>query len=183
MSFCAASCCTCSPRASSAFATLDSSPTGDVPLCCRFAPNCSARDHPRPNQKPPPPIQPARFGAAPSVGGRCWSSNDLPLPNSNSVLHPLSLEPPHETTTPSSRTRGPSPPAGVLRPACPQTSPPSPTSAKSPAPTPRKLQPNHSRLHSFQHDRGFRNSSTPLNTHKRLPTGGSLQTAVSDAPR
>src|SRR5271157_3802722 len=37
MSFCAASCCTCFPKASSAFATSAFSPTGGGPLSCHFA--------------------------------------------------------------------------------------------------------------------------------------------------
>src|SRR5271166_509147 len=54
MSSCAASCCTCCPKASSVFATLASSPTAGAPLCCHFAFNYSAQSsHRRPNQNPP----------------------------------------------------------------------------------------------------------------------------------
>src|ERR1700730_890942 len=81
MSSCAASCCICFPKASSAFVTLASSPTGGAPLSCRFAFNYSAPySHRRPNHKPP-------------------------LPRSNSVLLPLSPESPHDTTIPISLTR------------------------------------------------------------------------------
>src|ERR1035441_1509045 len=101
MSSCAASSCTCCPKASSASATLASSPTGGAPLSCRFACNSSAQyRHRRPNQKPPRSRNPAHFGSVPSVAAAWWSSRDLPRPSSNSVLHPFSSEPPHETTIP-----------------------------------------------------------------------------------
>src|ERR1019366_5399728 len=102
MSSCAASSCTCCPKASSASATLASSPTGGAPLSCRFACNSSAQyRHRRPNQKPPRSRNPAHFGSVPSVAAAWWSSRDLPRPSSNSVLHPFSSEPPHETTIPA----------------------------------------------------------------------------------
>ena len=41
----------------------------------------------------------------PKCGGPWWSSRDLPPPSSNSVLHPVSPEPPHETTIPISLPR------------------------------------------------------------------------------
>src|SRR5260370_8978337 len=123
MSSCDASSCICFPKASSAFATLASSPTGGAPLSCRFAFNYSTQySHRRPNQKPP------LVGSAPTVAERWWSSRDLPLPRSNSALHPLSTESPHDTTIPISLTRCLSPPVRVVPPFLPQTSYPFPTS-------------------------------------------------------
>src|ERR1700730_8143625 len=114
MSSCAASCCICFPKASSAFVTLASSPTGGAPLSCRFAFNYSEPySHRRPNQKLPLPRNRAHFGSVPNVAAAWWSSRDLRLPRSNSVLHPFSPEPPHETTIPSSLTRCASPPAAL----------------------------------------------------------------------
>src|ERR1019366_9120563 len=150
MSSCAASSCTCCPKASSASATLASSPTGGAPLSCRFACNSSAQyRHRRPNQKPPRSRNPAHFGSVPSVAAAWWSSRDLPRPNSNSVLHPFSSEPPHETTIPA-------PPLGAPHHFPPGCAPLAPALLIYP---------------------------TPLNLHKCFPTGGFLQTAVSDAPR
>src|ERR1700730_8628562 len=150
MSSCAASCCICFPKASSAFATLVSLPTAGAPPSCRFAFNYSEQySHRRPNQKPPLPRNRPHFGSVPNVADAWWSSRDLRLPKSNSVLHPFSPEPPHETTIPSSLTRCASPPAGVVRPSYPQTSCPFPTPAQSLAPTARKLQPNQSCLRFF----------------------------------
>jgi hypothetical protein len=87
-------------------------------------------------------------GSVPNVAAAWWSSRDLRLPRSNSFLHPLSPESPHETTIPISLTRCLSPPAGVVRPSCPQISYPFPISPQTLAPTPRKLQPNPFCLHS-----------------------------------
>ena len=170
------------PKASSAFATLASSPTGGAPLSCRFAFKYSTQySHRRPNQKPP------LVGSAPSVAEKWWSSRDLPLPRSNSGRHPLSPESPHDTTIPISLTRCLSPPTGVVRPSCPQISYPLPTSPQTLAPTPRKIQPNPSSLSSFFAPlpllEAFLLTPTPFNLHNCLPTGGFLQTAVSDAPR
>ena len=149
MSSCAASCCICFPKASSAFATLASSPTGGAPLSSRCVFNYSEPySHRRPNQKPPLPRNPAHFGSVPSVAERWRSSRDLPLPRSNSALHPLSTESPHDTTIPISLTQCLSPPVGVVRPFLPQTSYPFPTSPQTLAPTPLKLQPNPSYLPS-----------------------------------
>src|SRR6266568_5246647 len=97
MSSCAASCCICFPKASFAFATLASSPTGGAPLSSRSVFNYSEQySHRRPNQKPPLPRNRTHFGSVPNVAERWWSSRDLPLPNSNSVLHPFSPKPTHE---------------------------------------------------------------------------------------
>ena len=149
MNSCAASCCTCSPKASCASATSVSWPTGDAPLSCRFAFNYSELyTHRRPNQKPLLPMNRVHFGSVPNVAAAWWSSRDLPLPRSNSVLHPLSPESPHETTIPISLTWCLSPPASVVRPSCPQISYPFPISPQTLAPTPRKLQPNPFCSHS-----------------------------------
>jgi hypothetical protein len=149
MSSCAASYCICFPKASSAFATLASSPTAGAPLSCRFAFNYSEPySHRIPNQKPLLPRNRAHFGSVPNVAAAWWSSRDLRLPRSNSVLHPLSPESPHDTKIPISLTRCLSPPAGVVRPSCPQISYPFPISPQTLAPTQPKLQPNPSSLSS-----------------------------------
>src|ERR1700732_591784 len=141
MSSCGASCCMCFPKALSAFATLASLPTGGATLSCPFAFNYSEpHRHHSPNQKPPLPRNPAPFGSVPNVAAAWWSSRDLRLPRSNSVLRPLSPESPHDTTIPISLTRWLSPPAAaVLRPSCPPTSSPFQTSPPTLAPTPRKI--------------------------------------------
>ena len=76
---------------------------------------------------------------------------------------------------------------GVLRPSCPQISYPLPTSSQTLAPTPPKIQPNPSSLSSFFAPlpllEAFLLTPTPFHLHNCLPTGGFLQTAVSDAPR
>ena len=184
MSSCAASSYTCFPKASSAFATSDSSPTGDAPLSCRFASNYSAQyRRPRPNHKPPRSSQRARFGSVPNVAAPWWSSRDLPLPSSNSVLHPFSPELPHETKIPSSLHRCASPPPGVVRPSCRQTGCPFPNSAQCLALATPKLRPNPSSFCFFQLHYLFP-QLLPLQQHHSICImGGSLQTAVSDAPR
>ncbi len=105
MSSCAASSCMSFPKALSAFATLASSPTGGAPPSCRFAFNYSEfYSHRRLNQKPLLPGNQVHFGFVPNVAAAWWSSRDLPLPRSNSVLRPLSPEPPHETNFPKPQT-------------------------------------------------------------------------------
>src|SRR6266849_7691778 len=122
MSSCVASCCICFPKASSAFATLVSLPTGGAPPSCRFAFNYSEQyTHRRPTQKPLLPRNRAHSGSVPNAAAAWWSSTDLRLPRSNSVLHPLSPESQHETTVPTSLTRCALPPTGVVRPFCPQS--------------------------------------------------------------
>src|ERR1039457_2528543 len=150
MSSCAASCYTCFPKASSAFATSASSPTGGGPLSCHFAGKPLQWFSRKPNHQPPPPRKPDRFGSVPTVAGRWWSSRDLRPPRSYSVRHPFSSEPPHETTFPSLLTRCPSSPAGVVCPACPRTSGPFPSSTQNPVPTTRKLSPNQSSPRSWR---------------------------------
>jgi len=150
MSSSPASSYTCSLKASSAFATSASSPTGGGPLSCHFAGKPSQRFSRQPNHKHPPPRKPDPFGSVPTVAGRWWSSRDLRPPNSNSARHPFSSEPPHETTIPSTPTRCPSAPTAVVYPSCPQTSSPFPTWAQNSPPTTRKLSPNQSRPPSFR---------------------------------
>ena len=66
MNSCAASSCMCFRKASCAFGTSDSSPTGGAPHFCRFAFICSVRcNDRRPNQKHPLPMNRALFGAVP----------------------------------------------------------------------------------------------------------------------
>src|ERR1039458_8861695 len=168
MSSCAASSCTCCPKASSASATLASSPTGGAPLSCRFACNSSAQyRHRRPNQKPPRSRNPAHFGSVPSVAAAWWSSRDLPRPSAPPwCASPL--------------------PAGV-RPSCPQTKLPVPNLASNsrPNPTQTTTKPIRTALlfAPLPLAAAFLIYPTPLNLHKCFPTGGFLQTAVSDAPR
>src|SRR2546426_8939378 len=102
MSFCAASCCTCSPKVSCVSETSASWPTANVPPPCHFASNCSAW-HRKPTKRSPPPVR-AIFGLAPSVVGRCWSSKDSPLLKSNFVLHRWSKLR-HEATLSNSKAR------------------------------------------------------------------------------
>jgi hypothetical protein len=119
MSSCAASCCTYCPKASSAFATLASSPTADAPLSCRFAFKYSTQpNHRTPGQKLPLPRNRARCGSVPNVAAPWWLSRDLPLPNSNSVLHLFSQESPHENYNFNSLTRCASPPIAVVCSSC-----------------------------------------------------------------
>src|SRR5258707_15387344 len=149
MSSCYTSCYICCPKASSAFATSASWLTGGAPLSCRFAFKYSTQySHHTPNPRPPLPRNRPRFGSVPNVAVPWRSSRDLRLPSSNSVLHPFSPEPPHETTNPSPLCRCASPPAGVLRSSSPKQGSPLPISAQSLAPTTRKLPPNQSCLPS-----------------------------------
>src|SRR5580698_6213866 len=105
MSSCGASCCICFPKASSAFATLASSPTGGAPLSSRSVFNYSERySHHTPNPRPLLPRNRPRFGSVPNVAAAWWSSRDFPLPRSNSVLRPLSPESPHEINFPKPQT-------------------------------------------------------------------------------
>src|ERR1039458_1363884 len=123
MSSCAASCCTCFPKASSAFATSASWLTGDVPLSCRFAFNCSVRYSNRTqNKKRPLPMNRALFGSVPSVAGPWSSSRDLLRPRSNSVLHPSWPRLPHETAVHNPKTLRASPRPVPLRLAAEQIS-------------------------------------------------------------
>jgi hypothetical protein len=70
---------------------------------------------------------------------------------------------------------------------CPQTSCPFPTSTQNPVPATCKLQrdPPCFRFFELHHifPKPLPQTQHRLNMHKCLPTGGSLQTAVSDAPR
>ncbi len=100
MSSCAASYCICSPRASFASATSASWPTADAPRFYHYASQHWAQFHRRSNQKPPPRRNRTLFGVAPSVADPWQSSNDLPLLNSNSVLHQVAHYCAHETSRP-----------------------------------------------------------------------------------
>src|SRR5256714_3798854 len=99
MSSCAASCCTCFPRASFVSATSVSSLTADAPRYCRCASQHWAQFQYRSNRKPPLRNR-TLFGVAPSVVDLWRSSNDLPLINSNSVLHHCWSLLQHETARP-----------------------------------------------------------------------------------
>jgi len=116
-SSCAASCCICSPKASCASAISVSWPTGNVPLCCRFAFTCSAQlSNHQPNQMPHPLLPPRNFGAAPGVVDLWWSSKGSPPNKSYSVLHHR-LPPRHETTLSNSHLG--SSPSNCSLPVCP----------------------------------------------------------------
>jgi hypothetical protein len=104
MSSCAASSCICSPRASFVSVTSASLPIADAPDCCRFASLHWAQFHRRSKQKPPPPRNHTLFGFALSAADRWWSSSDLPLLNSNSVLRHCCSLLPHETAGPQLET-------------------------------------------------------------------------------
>jgi hypothetical protein len=69
---------------------------------------------------PSPGTEPA-LALSQNVAAPCWSSRDLPLPSSNSVLHPFAPEPLHESTITISFTRCLSPSAPVVRSSGPQT--------------------------------------------------------------
>src|SRR5229473_5556730 len=181
MSSCAASCCTCCPKASSASATSASSPTAGGPLSCRFAIDYSTQNsHRNPNQKPRQLSSRIHFGAVPSVAAPWWSSKDLLLPSSNSVLRPFSPEPLHDTPIPIALARCLPALTGLVRFRCPSTkllasslrtanyNPTNPDRTPvPPSPIPRVLP----------------ITTTPLNLHRRFLSGAFLQTAVSDAPR
>src|SRR5258705_3591315 len=94
MNSCVASSCTCSPKVSYAFAILVSWPIGDVPLSCRYAFTCLARQNNRRRIKMP--LARTVSGVVPSVVDRWWSSKGLRLRKSNFVPHHCSLLP-HET--------------------------------------------------------------------------------------
>ena len=103
MSSCGDSCCTCCPKASSASATLVSSPTGGAPPSCRFVIDYSTQNNRRqPNPKRRQPSRRIHFGAVPNVAAPWWSSKDLLRPNSNFVPRPGRLESRHDTPIPIS---------------------------------------------------------------------------------
>ena len=95
MSSCAASCYTCFPKVSCAFATSASWPTGDAPRSCHFASISSAQRR-RQSKTYPAAKTPVIFGYAQNAVHRCRSSQGLRLPKSNFVL--LLPWSPHETT-------------------------------------------------------------------------------------
>src|ERR1700726_4275553 len=105
MSFSVASYFTCSPRASSAYATSDSSPTGGALLCCHGASPLSTPFHRKTNQKLRPLLRRTRCGAVPNAADRWPSSNDSQPHNSNFVLH-RSWPPLREITRPHTATVG-----------------------------------------------------------------------------
>jgi len=97
MSSFAVSCCTYSPEASFASATLAFSPTGDGLLFYPSAFNYSAPYHNRRyNQPHPPPRKPVLLVAVPNAAGQWSSSRSSPPLRSCSVLR-LRSSVPHET--------------------------------------------------------------------------------------
>lgn len=100
MNSCAASCCTCFPKASYASAISVSWPIGDAPLSCHFAFTCSEPHSNRRSTKTP--LPPMISGVARSVVDRWWSSRGSPLQKSNCVL--LRCSPPHERTLSHSKS-------------------------------------------------------------------------------
>src|SRR6266704_794227 len=122
MNSCAASCCTCFPKAWCASATLASWPTGDAPLCFRFVFNCSGLRHSN-RRLITTPLTRTIFGAAPCVAERWWSSKDSLLPRSNFVLPPPCSLRLHETTLYHKKSLRVSAHSVSLRLAVPQTAP------------------------------------------------------------
>src|SRR2546425_4176246 len=187
MSSCAASYCTCFPRASSASATSASSPTGAAPLSYRCAAQHSALFHPRPNQKHPRPGNRALFGFVPTVADRWQSSNALPLPRSNSVPHPCESQLPHETAVPIPKSL----PAWPHPSSCVSSTNPSLLPAVSPRPLPPLSFFAHSQLPATllvapAHRPGIPRyrSSAPFNFHRpasAASASGFLLTALSNA--
>ena len=144
----------------------------------------------QPSQTEPeasPAQEPSPLWLCPKCGGNMVVIERLTAAQIQLRSPPSLPESPHDTTIPISLTRCLSPPTGVVRPSCPQISYPLPTSPQTLAPTPRKIQPNPSSLSSFFAPlpllQAFLLTPTPFNLHNCLPTGGFLQTAVSDAPR
>ena len=192
MSSSAASSCICSPKASSASATLASSLTAGAPPSCHFACNYSAQYHRR--RKPPPFSKPA-LGSALNAVAQWFSSRDLLPPSCSSVRHLLSPEPPHETTIPTSLTRG-------LPASCRRRAPF--FYLRSPLPFPPRLKlllPPHTNFHqpilpsicppSLPVQEAFSITPRPLNRHNclstgRLPSNGCIESApfaASDSRR
>src|SRR5215471_1909454 len=111
MDSCAASCCTCSLKASYVSAISASWPIGDAPLSCRFAFDYSAQRRNR--RLINTPQARAISGVVLSVVDRWWSSKDSPLPISNFVLHRWPLR--HETTFSNSNSSPASACSALLR--------------------------------------------------------------------
>src|SRR4029453_15444793 len=122
MNSCAASSCMCFPKASCAFETSDSWPTGDAPSSCHFAFICSIQRR-RPSKTYPAAKTQVIFGAVQNAVDRRRLSKDSLLPKSNSALHlPWSLLP-HETTLYNSKLLRASAPSVSLCLAVLQTTP------------------------------------------------------------
>ena len=187
MNSCAASCCTCSPKASCASATSASWPTADAPCRCRSAFSYSPRGPRRtPAKALPPPMVRKILGAVRNVLAPWWSSNDSLPPKSNSALHLFRSRLPHETTIDSTSVSGVWAPTVLLRLLAQQISAsrssPSCTLRKLASPTtvPLSMPPvvrrcaDPTRLHS----------APPLHAipiGPRPPPGGFVQTALSKA--
>src|SRR5208337_3033206 len=187
MSFCAASCCTCSLKVSCASATSASWPTASVPPRCRSAFGCWAQHQNRtPNKTPPPPKTPATFGAAQSVADRWRSSKDLRLRKSNFVLHRSPS--PHETTINITKGSGALSRSLLLRllaqiiSSSPSSrlSPPSRRASPTviPLSTPSFLPCRTPSTHLYT---GLFHHSIPIGPAPAATTGGFVQTAVSKA--
>ena len=183
MSSCAASCCIYSPRALFAFATSASWPTADAPRYCHYASQRLAQFHRRSNYKPSPPRNRTLFGVAPSVADRWRSSNDLPLLNSNFVLHQCWSLMPHESARPQLEN---SARFTVRRPRPPAPDPIPPASSVTPfsAIDSRPHALVHRLLHFCADSRQLQHLSlAPFNLHKARVrrASGFLLTAFSNA--
>ena len=103
MSFCVASCFTCCPAASCAFATSASSPTDGERNYFHFVSVSSSHlmshQHQRPSRLRSPRL---RSGTVPSVAERCTLSSGYPQPNSSSDLRPIPASAQHDSTLPAS---------------------------------------------------------------------------------
>lgn len=192
MSSCAASCCTCFPKASSASATSDSWPIASVPSPCHSAFPCSARQ-PKPCMKLPPTVR-AIFGSAPIVVGRCASSNDsrLPIFNYAPLLSRSRL--PHEATIHITNALGAS---ALFLPLCPfaHKIPPSRSLSSSTigqlaSPTTFSLSQssvlphsaNSARPHPHTPDHSFPIDARVCRNHGRPRSNGFIKRAQSGSP-
>ena len=188
MSSCAVSCCTCSPKASSAFGTSNSWPIASVPSPCHSASPCSACQ-PKSRKRLPPLVR-AIFGFAPTVVGRCESSNDSRLPIFNYAPHLSRSRLPHEATIDITIVVGASALSVLLRP-LPQTNPSSRSLSSSTigqrtSPTTFSLSQSSVLLHSAN-SAGLHphtpDHSFPIDARVCRTTDGLVQTDVSNARR
>jgi len=102
-SSCAYSCSMCCRPPSCVSATSASSPTDDVPLCCRYASICSEALSRQPLRRPRRLLTTLiHSGAARYALAPCMLSNVSPPRNSCFALHPNQTGAPHETLFPSS---------------------------------------------------------------------------------
>ena len=192
MSSCADSCCTCFPKASSAFGTSDSWPIASVPSPCHSASPCSARQ-PKLRKRLPPPVH-AIFGVAPIVVGRCASSNDSRLPIFNYAPHLSRSRLLHEATIHITNAPGVSSLSVLLRLFAQQTPPSrflsSSTIGQLTSPTTFSLSKssvvlhsaNSAGLHPHTPDHSFPIDARVCRNHGRPRSNGFIKRAQSGSP-